>query len=1198
MRKIIVFLIFFSFLLIPISQPSTQIIQNLEGNLGYIELTKPDEQYSLRIPFNPPDGVSKIISVEVILQGDFLPQTTIKANLGGSSCNPLYWRTPRWEVAGYRATFECSDLATEKTKEMEFSFSTSEVATNLKGWYKISYYNDWNLPESVAKEVLKPQMQMHGTDYYIGDFGKSWVQLLDADGNFVNNGTCYIDIYTPSNEQLIERASMNFLANGIYYYDFLVPDVIGIYPTIGLCYYVTTSQIETADSGYVVIGIDGAGSYTTTATKNNNYWNIDEALTNGTYRLQMGQNYTGITQPALLTAVSIEFQGRWDGGSDTLTIHVWNWTNSRWISIPNTILDTGGIDLDINNLILTSNATLNGILKSGEVRVMINDTSVADLTESTLRIDYLAVNFISYSSPSVREIKGSSEINVKGNPEANQFILAETDCGKIERDIPTNCGNFVDIDDETNYTEGEIEINMSVTSLTSQDEIETYFEFWSPITLDCTALYSIKQYNGTVWDDITETASMESLIPNENCRIRIPLMIDSGETYQFSMLFDNYMKWEVEWIKKQKDLVYNLLSPECFYYASLYGYTYSVPIYNGTYVNTSNSRLESCHRFIDDMYWIDLYYNQSLDITNVADYTSIFVELRWYSTALRHHMTFVDTTVDVADYGSELEKFSLNYVGGTEYKTNETASVSTQFLRAVGDNLFPINNANCNVTIYYPNRTAWITNANATYISGSNGIYSYSFTTPVTEGIYHADFRCDKPAPSALTVYSSGTFHVAPWANTISQINTTTGLVYPFLFSMNSSLYYMIISVNDSIALKINEANQSIHQRIDSVETKIDNVNVSIYDHITGINYSIFQKLYMIQDEIASVNQTVLETQTLVGNTNLSIMNKLYLMQTELSNIYDVSLQINGTLSGINITMNTTALENLINAVNVSIYSQNSEINQSIMNKLYLIQEDLADIYSIAVQINGTVTITYSDLLSINQTVFSEFYIVHQELQNITDDLVEMTILIGNVNQSLTNELYDIQNNVNGLYEQINLTNISIMNKLYMIQDEISSINDTVLSTNESIMTKLYSIQGEISVVNASLLTAILILSNATLNITIQQESLFNDLVALWGQDIGNGYISAGFTGMFSASPEIQYFCLDNQTLRSVTYDVVNISGKIIPVDRTRNIPCTYGCKNNTCIVPDYWIYIILICVIIGAYALYHHFFIKSEGYS
>jgi hypothetical protein len=1191
MRKIIVFLILASFLIIPAinSEQPSQSYGKLYLNPFYRTSMNSGTNYNYNLSVNPPDGISgvlnAIISFNIQINGQTQNFTLLVNN---KYCNnaDYYIATAYSATGNTQIYFDCSNVITKSGNYSIILRSAVNTGT-VQGWLDLTYMNN---PYG--------NIEMHGTEYYINEYGKSWVQLIDSGGNFVDNGTCYIDIYTPDNLQLIERASMNFLEDGVYYYDFLVPDVIGVYPTIGLCYYITLSQIETADSGYIYTGIDGTGSYTSTATKNNAYWNIDENLTGGIYRLRMGQNYTGITQPTPLTAISVDFQGRWDGGADYLTIHIWNWSSGKWIPLSNTIPDTGGIDLDVNNLVTTTNATLNGLLYSGEVRIMMNDTSSVDIISSRLRIDYLAVDFISYSSPSITEVKGSSEIHVKGNPETNPFIIVETECGIVEKETSSNCGNIVDIDSGTNYTEGEVEINITVTSLSSQDEIETYFDFWSPMSLDCTALYWIKYFNGTELVDITDTATVHSQIPDENCHIRVPIMIDSLEEQQFSILMDNYMSWEIEWIEKQRNLVYNLLSPSCFYYASINGYTYSLPIYNGTYINTSNSQLESCHRFLDNMYWIDLYYNQSLEIDNIADLSSIFVELRWYVSALKQHMIFVDTTVDVADYNSELEKFSLNYVGGTEYMTNETAAVSTQFLRAVGDNLIPVNNANCNVTVYYPNRTVMFSWGNATYITSSNGIYSYSFITPNTVGIYHADFRCDKPAPAAITVYSSGTFHVAPWANAIISMNATTGLIYPFLFSMNSSLYYLIIGVNDSISLKISEMNSSIHQRIDSVEAKIDSVNVSIYDHMTEINSSIFQKLFRIQDEIASVNQTILDTQTLVGNTNLSIMNKLYLMQTELSNIYSISLQINGTLSGINITINTTALENLIREVNLSIYSQSSEINQSIMNKLYLIQGDLSDIYSIAVQINDTVTITYSDLLSINQTMFSEFYTVHQELQNITDDLAEMTLLIGNVNQSLTNELYSIQSNVNGLYDQINLTNISIMNKLYKIQDEITSINDTVLSTNESIMTKLYAIQGEISAVNASLLTAILILSNATMNITIQQESLFNDLVALWGQDI----VTPSYTGFailpsVSASQEdSQYVCINNQTLAKTNYiNLTTPDGEKI-YTRTITTQCTYGCKNNTCIVPDYWIYIILICVIIGAYALFHHFFLK-EGY-
>jgi hypothetical protein len=413
-----------------------------------------------------------------------------------------------------------------------------------------------------------------------------------------------------------------------------------------------------------------------------------------------------------------------------------------------------------------------------------------------------------------------------------------------------------------NYPEKEITVNITVTSLSSENDTSSSWTYQTPITQDCTSIYHIYHYNGTGWEDVIGTVDMHSHA-SENCHITVPLTTNIGQVDYYRIIMDNYMLWEIDWTWAMANVTNATLSPLCTDYALGRNYTYTVPITEDVFVNTSDNELFGCHRFFDDLYYAYYYSNLASQAKTVAELTSYYVEVVWYQNALRHNLQFATFNYAYNDFimgmmspsavwnypnrTVGIELYTTTYIGGTEYKTNETASVSVQFLRAIGDNLNPINNALCNATIYYPNSTVFISGANVSYISGSNGIYSYSFTTPATEGVYHSDFRCDKPTPSAITTYSSGTFHVAPWANTISQINSTVGNIYPFLFSMNGSLYYLLISVNDSIATKISETNQSIHQKIDSIETRIGNVNVSIYDHITETNSSILQKLYLMQ---------------------------------------------------------------------------------------------------------------------------------------------------------------------------------------------------------------------------------------------------------------------------------------------------------------------------------------------------------------
>ena len=1347
---------------------NTQIIQTIQGNLAYIDITKPNNVYTQPIAFDPPDGLSKIISAEIIIQGDFQANTIVSAKIGDAYCEPSRWTTPRYDTAGYRMTFECTFLGLDKTKDIQFNFVTDLEAKNLKGWYKISYYNDWKLPDEIAGKILKPTMQMHGTEYDVGTFGKVWLQLLDSNGAAVNNGTCYVDVYYPYGSLFITKACMMFLSDGIYEYDFMVPNAVGVYPAVATCYYTTTTLTETADAGSIINGTNKANSYVSTQISDDTYWDIEEALVGGIRRVAFIENFTNLILPSQLTGVTVKWEGRWNGGTDFLTIYIKNFTTNTWVALSNTIADTGAADAIITNSIDTSNASASGLLSStNETRIMIADTTAADTTTSKVKTDYLAVEFVYLSGVTRTEIRGSSEIHATSRRKS-LYVIVYDDCGEIDEDEAGTCGSFVDYNNQTNYLENEIEVNLTVQSISSENGLDTEWVYHAPITQDCTSIYSIQYLNGTVWQDVTSQAQMLSDIGDENCHIKMPLIVDIGGTYQYRILMDNYMKWEIAWVKSVRDLTYGMIYPLCTAYATANNYTFTVPILKGTFVNNTDMTLSGCHKFLDDVYWIDNFYGLSQNTTSVAEYTSYYLELRWYETALRQHNQLYTSNLLMTFYSSEsaknitldniwnyanrsLETFGLRYVGGTEYNTNDTVQVSTQFLRSSGANLIPVNDAQCNVTIFYPNRSIFLFNMNATLISGSNGIYSYNFIAPSTEGIYHADFRCDKPSPSS-TVYSSGTFHVAPWANSIYMIN-------PFMNSINNSLYFLIYNVNNSIYMRIDQINDSITNKIDSVNSNINSMNSSLYNLMLSINASIignqnsinsslFGKLNDMNNLMYSLNSSLYIH---MSDINISIFNKLVNMQSKLDEIYNIDVQINNSIANLNITLNTTALENMMLAMNQSIhdkitesenmiyainnsiiselyvlqtqladinlsiydrfgqtdnlvlsinstlfnqitnlqsdvmntynqvmnaYSQLNDTNQTIMNKLYsvqielaniyslnqqinytlnglpssianisvnltpifdflnimnstmlfgfddtkttiyaanssifgklyLIQNDLSDIYAINQQMNGTMNTIYIDLSSMNSTIINaiysvnssittELYGIRDQLQNISGDLADIILLIGDTNSSVTNQLYQIQDNINNFSSLIYSANHTIMNKLYKIQDEITSVNDSVKESNLSIMTKLYSMQTELAAINASIITTILLLSNTSFNITISQQDLFDSLVALWGDSMAKPTYSGGLTGFFIPSAEAaedsQYICIDNMTMRRTTNIFLNSSGVPKNYDKIVDTPCTYGCKNNVCIQPDYTIFILLLLVVIGLYVLYRIF--------
>jgi len=114
------------------------------------------------------------------------------------------------------------------------------------------------------------------------------------------------------------------------------------------------------------------------------------------------------------------------------------------------------------------------------------------------------------------------------------------------------------------------------------------------------------------------------------------------------------------------------------------------------------------------------------------------------------------------------------------YGAGQSAKYYAQVLNADGS---PANSASVSITIYNPDGTKYIDGASMTYISGSQGIYEYSLTTPGSEGIYAVELVSSNPTAYASDVIevidaaSSSGLASAVWDVPLNQHQTrgTTG---------------------------------------------------------------------------------------------------------------------------------------------------------------------------------------------------------------------------------------------------------------------------------------------------------------------------------------------------------------------------------------------------------------------------------------
>jgi hypothetical protein len=285
-----------------------------------------------------------------------------------------------------------------------------------------------------------------------------------------------------------------------------------------------------------------------------------------------------------------------------------------------------------------------------------------------------------------------------------------------------------------------------------------------------------------------------------------------------------------------------LIYPPCIAYANLNNYTYTVPILDGTFVNNTDTQLGGCHRFLDDIYWIDLYYNLSLNATNVADYSSYYLELRWYETALRQHNQLYNSEIANVHY-----QFSVASNQSIYNKIGEVNNSIIGEMYSIHNDLISINQS----------------------IMGK----LYSIQVELA-GIYNLSNQINQTVSNFSTNLTS-------ISNLIREVNIS---INERLNNINSSIFAKLYSIQEDLSDIVNRlinltslvegANSSVMGKLHGIQGEINGLGAQI----DSVNNTIMGKLYIMQDEIASVNSSVI-------NTNTSVMNKLYSIQDDLNNL-------------------------------------------------------------------------------------------------------------------------------------------------------------------------------------------------------------------------------------------------------------------------------------------------------------------------
>jgi len=695
----------FTFALIQPTQQTNRLFLNPFYRISMTSNTN----YTYAITINPPDKVSSVSSAIIQIETYLSPTVNYDLWVNGKVCN-----NPRFTVS---TTYAGASQGT-------LYFDCSNVITGA-GVYTVTLRADKNSGASTAWIDLtysnKPRgdLTLHGTEYTNKQTAKVWLQLIDSLGEYVNDGVCYADIYTPDGDELVEYIKMvNMERDGIYYLNYDLTDLAeGVYPAIGRCFYQAIQTFNFALSYFIEIGSYNAGTVGNTYVIDNSFLRFRESTINPVRNISVGLNFTNGTvctniSEDLLTGITIRTVTRFDSVvNDDITIYVWNYTSNSWIQLSNKALE-GNVWRDVSNSLIFNNITTAGLVNSSgsNLKIRFNDTNLTDGATDDFDIDYASVSCDQLANPEWQEVKGSSEIHISAT--GDDKYVTETLCGENPPEsTESSCAVFVSNLSYWNTTWGHIydKVTFYNSYQADIDEIEVYE---TQLGQDCTALIDITETrNGntiSILDNVTLASGSKG-----NCLISIPVIFNMTENDFFvEITQENYMKWEVQRIN---DLVRYYRMPIesfCAGIETASGNPFQIPIAGGNDVSTlyaSNPIYLGCYRSIDDLYWFDYYYDNSLPINVSGNYESYLYNIRLYYEELKDGSDAVGSIIgqNVLVHVHTLCGSSSHYTEG--YSCAKIMPPDDYFTSQEGyilQNLTVFNDFNTTSIGYYSYRTA------------------------------------------------------------------------------------------------------------------------------------------------------------------------------------------------------------------------------------------------------------------------------------------------------------------------------------------------------------------------------------------------------------------------------------------------------------------------------------------------------------
>lgn len=250
---------------------------------------------------------------------------------------------------------------------------------------------------------IKKKLNIFGTEYFPEGVGTVFFQLLDS-GMPVNDASCVLTVYNKTKGYWIRSAPMDFLEDGLYYYDIQAPEDAGTYMLSAFCLYMI-NKTDVFPHYLKVNSGKSAGNFPSGLYERNDgtvhkVKEVSDVLD--------FEYWINATLPANTTEIHLKFFGRWNDKEEEVEIYAYNYNTGSWDKLPNPIRWSKEY-VDTNNMIKEN---FTDYFNDSILKVRFKDTSSTTGTDSTLTIDFFESSMVYLTGRFIEDIRGGGEIHV------------------------------------------------------------------------------------------------------------------------------------------------------------------------------------------------------------------------------------------------------------------------------------------------------------------------------------------------------------------------------------------------------------------------------------------------------------------------------------------------------------------------------------------------------------------------------------------------------------------------------------------------------------------------------------------------------------------------------------------------------------------------------------------------------------------